>query len=291
MGAKYGLASANATNWLGLPPYCTVRNLRKLPCPLPNSFPMRVLRLLSAAAVASLLFSSAAQAQAGAAAAPACAQPFGLRAGQNLEYRLLDAKGKPTGTLRYRVLNVSTDTLGKKSQRVATTSVRLKSGLYDLSNRVKQQQDLTILCRRDTTFTDGTAEIGFGELDSFRNRLKAYTPTPVAWPNQPSTGSALPSGGVLVQVSSPSVAIAKVSSMVRQRKVLDGPAAVTVPAGTFNCYLVESQREQATAVRADLVMKSGGRTVDYYDPAVGIVKTEYYDKNGKLTQSRVLAKR
>ncbi|HEX8328273.1 MAG TPA: hypothetical protein VF629_12080 [Hymenobacter sp.] len=257
---------------------------------------MRTLGSLFASAVAPLLLLAlSGQAQsappAGPAEAPTCDHPFGLRESQNLEYRLLDAKGKATGTWRYRVLKISTDTLGKKSRRVATTRVRMKSGLYDLGNRVKQQQDLTVFCRRDTTFTDGMAELNYDAMDSFRDRLKAYTPTPMAWPNQPTTSSALPNGGILVQVSSSAVAIAKVSSVVRQRKVLAGPMAVTVPAGTFTCYQVESQREYATAARADLVMKSGGRTVDYYDPAVGIVKTEYYDKGGKLAQTKVLAKR
>jgi hypothetical protein len=87
------------------------------------------------------------------------------------------------------------------------------------------------------------------------------------------------------------VAIAKVNTTLRQRKVLAGRTSVKVPAGTFSCYAVESQREQATAARADLVLKTTTREVDYYDPRVGIVKTEYYDKGGKLLQTKVLTKR
>ena len=96
---------------------------------------------------------------------------------------------------------------------------------------------------------------------------------------------------MVVQVSSPSVAIAKVNTTLKARKVLAGPLSVAVPAGTFSCYPVESQRELATAARADLVLKNTGRQLDYYTPAFGIIKTEYYDKGGKLLQSRVLAKK
>ncbi|UOQ95873.1 hypothetical protein MUN81_11410 [Hymenobacter sp. 5317J-9] len=222
--------------------------------------------------------------------AVSCAYPFGLHEGQNLEYQLLDAKGKPTAIWRYRVLKISTDSTIKKKKPVVSTTVRLKSGLYDLSNHVQQQQDVSILCRRDTTYTDGLAEINYDGLKSFRERLKSYSGTPVAWPNSPTVGSSLPKGGVVIQVSSPSVAIAKVSTTVRDRKVTAAPAPVTVPAGTFQCFAVESQRELATAARADLILKSAGRQVDYYDPAVGVVKTEYYDKNGKLSYSKVLSK-
>ena len=224
------------------------------------------------------------------AAAAGCAHPFGLRPGQNVEYQLLDARGRATGSWRFRVMSTRTDTAGKKNKRVVTTKVQLKSGLYDLTNRVLQQQDLTIACRRDTTYTDGLAEINYEGLKSFRDRLMAYRGTPLAWPNSPAAGTRLPDGGATVQVSSPSVAIAQVNTRLRQRRVLAGPAPVTVPAGTFRCYAVESVRELATAARADLVLKSSGRQVDYYDPAAGIVKTEFYDKAGKLTQTRVLAK-
>ena len=222
-----------------------------------------------------------------------CAHPFGLREGQHLEYRLLDGKGKTTGTWRYRVLKISTDTsTPKKSDPVQTTKVLLKSGLYDPTNHLMAQQDLTYFCRRDTTFTAGLGHINYGSLKSFRDRRLAYQGTPLAWPHQPAAGSSLADGGVVVQVSSPSVAIAKVITTLRQRKVLGGgPVSVTVPAGTFNCYAVESQREVSTAARADLVLKSSGREVDYYDPAVGIIKTETYDKGGKLVQTRVLTKR
>ena len=103
-------------------------------------------------------------------------------------------------------------------------------------------------------------------------------------------GTTLPEGGVVVQVSSPSVAIAKVKTTLRKRTVVGGPSAVTVPAGTFTCYTIESQRELATVARVDLTLKSGGREVDFYAPSVGLVKTEYYDKGGKLVQTRVLTK-
>jgi hypothetical protein len=214
--------------------------------------------------------------------------PFGLRAGQSLEYQLLNAKGKPTHRWRYRVLSISTETSGKK-QPLVTTTIKLKSGLYDDKNRLLQQQDLSYLCRHDTAFTDGLGEINYDGLKAFRDRRLAYAPIPIAWPNQPKAGSLLPEGGVEVQVSSPSLALAKVNTTLRQRRVLGPAAPVTVPAGTFQCYAIESQRELATAARADLVIKSSKRQVDYYSPAVGIVKTEYFDK-GKLVQTRVLVK-
>ncbi len=218
------------------------------------------------------------------------AQPFGLHKGQDIEYQVLNTKGKITNTWRYRVLTVRTDTVALKKTKVVATTVRLKSGLYDAGNKVLAQHDLAYRYQHDTVYTDGLTEINYDGLKSFRDRLLAYSGTALAWPVHPLVGTALPAGGASIQVSSPSVAIAKVQTTISQRKVTGGPSPVTVPAGTFACYAVESQREHATIARADLILKNITRQVDYYSPAVGIVKTEYYDKSDKLTQTKVLSK-
>ena len=84
---------------------------------------------------------------------------------------------------------------------------------------------------------------------------------------------------------------AKPDSPLTQRRMGTGQMQVMVPAGTFNCYPVESNCELTTVSRPGLNAKSSGKRVDYYDPAVGLIKTNYYDNNGKLLQSRVLSKR
>jgi hypothetical protein len=179
--------------------------------------------------------------------------------------------------------------LNKKKTRT-TTTVLLKSGLYDDKSHLQQQQDLTFRCSRDTTYTDGLTLFDQESLKSFRERIFDFVPVKIAWPNNPTIGSALPDGGSVVQVRSSAVDIAKVSSLVRKRKVVSGPAAVSTPAGTFQCYQVEAQRESLTKARADVAFATTVRQVDYYAPGVGIVKTELYDKKGKLARTYTLTK-
>jgi hypothetical protein len=206
-----------------------------------------------------------------------------------LVYSITDQRGQPAGTIRQRVLGFGSESNKKKT--LTTNTVQLKCGFYDGNNRFLRVQDLTYTCRRDTSFTDGMGEVDYQSLASFRDRRLAYVPVPLAWPNQPTIGSRLPGGGVEVQVSSPSVAIAKVNTVVRNRRVLSGPEAVVTPAGTFQCYKVESEREASTAPRADMVMRNKTRVVDYYSPEVGIVKTEVFNAKGKLAQTKVLQSR
>ncbi|UPL50788.1 TapB family protein [Hymenobacter sublimis] len=214
-----------------------------------------------------------------------CAHPFGLYDNMELVYQLQDASGKTTGTMRNRVVSLSSEQ--NKKQTITTNSVLLKSGTYDPKNKLLRLQDLTYRCRQDTSFTDGSAELSPESLRSFRDRRFVYAPVPLAWPNQPTVGSQLPQGGISVQVSSTAVDIAKVYTTVHKRRIT-GTETVTTPAGSFACYKVEAERESATAARADMVMRNAVRVVDYYSPAVGIVKSEVYDKKGKLEQVRLL---
>jgi hypothetical protein len=241
-----------------------------------------------------VLLHPAAQAQnlppsAAAASTVDCTRPFGLDKYMELVYSVTDPRGKPVGSIRQRVLSLGTETNKKKT--LTTNTVLLKCGFYDGNNRFVRVQDLTYTCRRDTSFTDGMCEVDYQSLSSFRDRRLAYLPIPLAWPNQPTVGSRLPTGGVEVQVSSPSVAIAKVNTVVRNRRVLSGPEAVVTPAGTFQCYKVESEREASTAPRADMVMRNKTRVIDYYSPTDGIVKTEVFNAKGKLAQTKVLQAR
>ncbi|MBC6609651.1 hypothetical protein H8B15_01875 [Hymenobacter sp. BT507] len=214
--------------------------------------------------------------------------PFQLVDDAELVYNLLDAKGKKTGHITQRVVRLGSET--NKKQTLTTTIALLKSGIYDAKSRLVRMQDLTYAAHRDTSFTDGMAELPPDALRRFRDRIYTYQPTRLAWPDNPTVGSKLPDGGVVVQVSSSAVDIAKVQAMLTHRRVVSGPQAVTTPAGTFQCYKVEAERDLTTRARADMAIRKVEREVTYYAPTVGVVRTEYYDRD-KLREVKELAKR
>ncbi|WP_019949328.1 TapB family protein [Hymenobacter aerophilus] len=214
-----------------------------------------------------------------------CPHPFGLADNTARTFTLQDGRGKTTGYVRQRVVSLGTEQNKKKTQ--TTNTVLLKSGAYDAKDRLVYLRDLTFRCRQDTAFTDGLDQLNPTQLSSFQDRILTYSPLPLSWPNQPTIGSELPGGGMTVDVRSSAVHIANVYSMVGKRRVT-GRQTITTPAGTFECYKVEAELETGTVARADLKLTSAVRVVDYYAPAVGLVKSERYDKRGRLEQVRLL---
>ncbi|MCC3157038.1 hypothetical protein LJ737_07300 [Hymenobacter sp. 15J16-1T3B] len=220
-------------------------------------------------------------------AAPSCEHPFGLSDGTELTYQLLNEKNKPEGLQILKVARITPHEAAKKAP--AYTEVLLKSSLYDASNRLQRNDEYVYLCRRDTVLTDGRLLLDPAMLRSFRDRRFAYEPVHLAWPNQPTAG-ALPGGKLTVQVSSPSVDIAQVITDVSERR-LSGPESITTPAGTFQCYKVESRYEYVTQARADIARRSVKRVVDYYAPGVGMVRSEMHDADKEPDHTAVLIKR
>lgn len=224
--------------------------------------------------------------------AAATGTPFNMADNMELTYLLLSGSGKPTGELRQRVVTLAQKEREESKDRVVPEyTATLKSGRYNTKNGLVHLQDLTFRTRRDTCFTDGLADLNTDALRSFRDRKLVYNPTPLAWPNAPTVGSTLPPGGISVQVSSSVVSIATVSTTIRNRKVVSGPTPMKTPAGTFSCYKVESSRESATVPRPDMAIRTNVKQVDFYAPGVGIVRTEIYNKNGKLDEVRELVAR
>ncbi|OON70042.1 hypothetical protein [Hymenobacter sp. CRA2] len=216
-----------------------------------------------------------------------CAHPFGLTDGAELTYQLLNEKNKPEGLQVLKVASITPHEAAKKAP--AYTEVLLKSSLYDASNRLQRNDEYVYQCRQDTVFTDGRLLLDPGLLRSFRDRRFAFEPIHLPWPNQPTAGP-LPGGKLTVQVSSPSVDIAQVVTSVSERK-LSGPQSVTTPAGTFQCYKVESRYEYVTQARSDMARRSVKRVVDFYAPGVGIVRTEMRDADGEPDHVAELIKR
>lgn len=220
-------------------------------------------------------------------AAASCAHPFGLNDGAELTYQLLNDKDKPVGLQVMKVARITPHEAEKKAP--AYTEVLLKSSLYDANNHLERNDEYVYQCRQDTVLTDGRLLLDPGMLRSFRDRRFAYEPVHLSWPNQPTPGP-LPGGRLTVQISSPSVDIAQVRTEVSERK-LSGPESLSTPAGTFQCYKVESRYEYVTQARADIARRAVKRTTDYYAPGVGLVRSEVRGANGHLDQVVQLLKR
>ena len=96
-------------------------------------------------------------------------------------------------------------------------------------------------------------------------------------PKRMAVGLELPTGEVTVDVQG-----MKVKQDITFHKVVD-KEELTVPAGTYECYVVERQYSAKM-----LGIKVNGSMKTWYARGIGAVRTDTYDKKGKLSSSQIL---
>jgi hypothetical protein len=97
-------------------------------------------------------------------------------------------------------------------------------------------------------------------------------------PSNPNPGDVLPDASVEMAMKMGFVNM-KMSANVTNRKV-EAIEDITVAAGTFKGYKFSSEVNSTV-----MGIKVNSKNTDWYAKGIGIVKSENYDKNGKL-QSR-----
>ncbi len=106
-------------------------------------------------------------------------------------------------------------------------------------------------------------------------------------PSRLAAGQTLKNGYItLTAVGSPMPM--KISVQVTDRKV-EGKETLTTPAGTFTCWKISSQ--STTQMQMGINMNLSFSTVEWIAERAGLVKSESYDKNGKLSSYLVLVSR
>jgi hypothetical protein len=194
---------------------------------------------------------------------------FPTKVGTVLKYQTKDKKGKISGSYKYTITKV--DAQGQD---------------LDITYLVETLSDKDALVyKEEVTIHQKNGVISF-DMSSYVNKgafqQNGQIPTELSItgnsmqvPLNPQAGMTLPDANVLMAMKVGFVNM-KMSADVTNRKV-ESVEDVTVKAGTFNCYKLTSDVKSVA-----LGMTVQSKSVEYYAKGVGTVKTESYDKNGKL---------
>lgn len=183
-----------------------------------------------------------------------------LTQGAEIKYVQLDARGKETGT--------TVTTIDKVTGSGKHFDVTQTMTIYDKKGEVIMPA-MTV----ESSIDDGAVSMALNgglavEIDS---------DVPVI-PAQMEVGQDLGTGEMRVNVS---------GLFVTQEITLNKVVAreeITVPAGTYDCFVVE---QNITVKLGPIKVSSVQKT--WYSRGIGMVKSESYDKKGKIATSQQLA--
>lgn len=181
-----------------------------------------------------------------------------VKQGAELKYVTTDAKGNETGT---SVTKVTAATGSDGNYNVAMTIA-----LYVNGNQMFSPMNVT------TTVTDGNASVALGGGAA----IEMTTDVPLI-PARLAVGLELGTGSIVMNMGG-----IKTTQEIHTHKVV-GREQLTTPAGTFDCYIVE----QTYTAKMAFIKAKGSQKV-WYARGIGNVKTEIYDKRGKLSTQQIL---
>ncbi len=178
--------------------------------------------------------------------------------GAELKYVTTDAKGNETSTSVTKVNSVS----GADGNYQVNQTITLYMG----GTQFMKPMEI------DAVIKDGNASVALGGGMA----VEMSSSVPVI-PARLAVGLELDCGEIVVTVAG-----IKTTQTIESHKVV-AREELTTPAGTFDCYVVE----QVYTAKMAFIKAKGSQKV-WYARGVGNVKTETYDKRGKLSSAQIL---
>lgn len=200
---------------------------------------------------------------------------YSFQKGSKIEMTHYDKKGKPSGISKQQILDLTEITGGIKATIEATST--------DEKGKNEQQMTFDMECRDNSVFVDMRSMMNPASMAGMKDLEMEISGDALVMPNELTPGLTLPDGNMEMKAMMNGMALMNMKFSITNRKV-EGMETVTTPAGTFECIKMTQETELKTIVKMKM------STTTWFAKGVGMVKTENFDKNGKLEGSSVLTK-
>lgn len=199
---------------------------------------------------------------------------YNFNKGAVLGYQQFDAKGKLTGTSRLTFLDTyrDGDAYIYKVRNETTT---------ENSKEQPKPIEYTMRCENGEFYIDMSSMMDPATAATFGADVKV-TGSELSYPSNLSVGQTLPDASFSISSAASGVAVLSMTIDVTNR-VVAARESVTVPAGTFDCFKITYN------VDTKMIFKISATAALWITKSGAMVKTESYDKKGKLTSSMVLS--
>lgn len=205
-----------------------------------------------------------------------CFKYFPSNKGTSLEYTNYDNKDKPTGTTLRTVLDKRT------SGDSVIVNYQISSTPNDADTTITYVYD--IACVNDKLLIDMTSYMNSSVYNSYPGMDFEIDGTNLDMPANPSVGQTLNNGNLTVKVLNNGMQMMAITTVISNRKVA-AIETITTSAGSFEAIKITYDIEVAMGF-----IKTKGSAAEWYSENYGIIKTESYDKKGKLVSYDVLTK-
>ncbi len=179
-----------------------------------------------------------------------------------------DKKDKVTG---YTITTVT------EKKKLSNGVSMLFHQVYDDTEEYKFESDMRIECRGGEVIYSMENFIDPTTLSAYEGMEFEISADDLSIPSNAKPGDELNDGAVSITINTGSPVKVTVTSTISNRKVVS-KESVETPAGKFDCLKISYDVLTQIAF-----VKMRSSTVEFYNEKSGVVKTESFNKKGKLT--------
>ncbi len=200
-------------------------------------------------------------------AAQDCTMYFPVQEGTQIEITNYDKKDKVTGSSIQKIiekdesdgnldLTVATETFDKKGEKVM-------DGQFD------------VRCEDGKFYMDMRNFLDSESMEAYKDMDVEVDASDMVFPPGMAPGDELPDASITLKIGSGGTTMFTMTIWITNRKV-EGREEITTSAGTFDCL------KMSYDIETKMMVKVQSKAVQWIAEDVGMVKSETYNKNGKL---------
>lgn len=191
-----------------------------------------------------------------------CSMYYPFTEGTTFQITSYDKKGKKASVVDYNIINVS------------GTTATINTKISDDKGKEVTTTNYNVICENNVISIDFKSLMNPDLMKQYKDMEMEFEGTNIELPNNIDVGKTLKDANMIMTMKMSGMNM-KMHMNLIDRKV-EGKETVTTPAGTFDCYLITYTMEMKMG------MKYTGMNKEWIAEGVGMVKSENYNKKGKL---------
>lgn len=202
-----------------------------------------------------------------------CFKYFPQKEGTVMKTKHYDKKDKETGESAITILKKTSS--GNRQQidvKFESTSKTTDSAFVG---------EYAYICEDGKVYVEMKSYLG-NQLAAYQGMDIEIDGDNIEMPSNPAAGQELSGGEVIATVRNQGIPMMKISLDISNRKV-EKKEMIKTPAGTFECFKITQDTQSKIGF-----IKVKGSSAEWFAEGIGVVRSESYDKRGKLVSYSVL---
>ncbi len=191
-----------------------------------------------------------------------CSMYYPFEEGTTFQITGYDKKGKTESVVDYSI------------KEVTGNSATINTKISDEKGKEITTTNYNITCENNTISIDFKSLMNPDMFAQYKDMELDFEGTNIELPNDLSVGKDLKDANMVMTMKMGGINMNMTMNLV-DRKV-EGKESISTPAGTFDCYVITYTTE------IKMGLKSMFKNKEWIAEGVGMVKSENYNKNGKL---------